>query len=450
MAERNSSPARGPVEAASLERVPPHSVEAEMSCLGSMLLDRHAAGEALLIVQPGDFYLPAHQQIVTALMELYDQNVAIDLVTMLEALKQRGWLEDAGGADYLARLAESVPSAANVEHYARIVKNKAILRNFITTTGELIRDAFDQDQPVEDFLDRAERRIFEVTERRVGGQAESLKDVLKTTFEEIEQASGGARVGVPTGFYELDDILTGLRKGEMIVLAARPSVGKTALAMNIAVNCATAEKTPVALFTLEMRKSELAKRLLAARAQIDMHDIGKGALTEEAYGKLIKAAGELAETLFFIDDTPSQTIFDIRTKCRRLKAQHDIQLVLIDYLQLLQHRRAENRQVEVSEISRAIKSLARELEIPVVAISQLNREVERHDREPRLSDIRESGAIEQDADVVLLLHRNVQEDPNVATLTVAKNRNGRVGRVQLVFQSAFVRFVPAAMHYATP
>lgn len=341
-----------------------------------------------------------------------------------------------------------MPSAANAEHYARIVKNKAILRNFITATGELIRDAFDESQPVEEFLDRAEQRIFDVTERKRTGQAEPLKDILKTTFEEIEAASAGGRTGLPTGYYELDSILTGLRKGEMIVLAARPSVGKTALAMNIAVHCAVEEKLPVAFFSLEMRKSEVAKRLLASRAAIDMADIGKGHLPEEGYGKLIKAAGELAEATFFIDDSASQTIFDIRAKCRRLKAQHDIELVVIDYMQLMQHRRAENRQVEVAEISRAIKGLARELEVPVLALSQLNREVEHHDRLPRLSDIRESGAIEQDADVVLMLHRDVQDATDEATVIVAKHRNGKVGTVRLMFQGDFVRFVNPSYHYS--
>lgn len=419
-----------------------------MSLLGAMMLDRHAIGDGLLIVQPEDFYAPAHRQIAAVLMDLYDHNVAVDLVTMLDALKQRDWLDEVGGADYLALLAESVPTAANAEHYARIVKSKAILRNFINVSGELIRDAFNEDQPAEDFLDMAEQRIFDVTERRTAGQADPLKDILKVTFDEIRAASEGAPAGLSTGFYELDSLLTGLRKGEMIVLAARPSVGKTALAMNIAVHCAVENHVPVAVFSLEMRKSELARRLLSARAGIDMHDMGKGLLEEGARGKLMKAAGELAEAVFFVDDTPSQTIFDIRTKCRRLAAQHDIKLVVIDYMQLMQHRRAENRQVEVSEISRAIKALARELEVPVMALSQLNREVEHHPRLPKLSDIRESGAIEQDADVVLLLHRDSQEETDEATVVVAKHRNGRTGPVRLLFQPSFVRFVNPTYHYA--
>jgi len=439
---------QGPSGASPLDRVPPHNLEAEMSLLGAMMLDRHAVGDALLIVDPDDFYVPPHRQIATALMELYDQNVAVDLVTMQEALRQKDWLEEIGGTEYLARLAESVPSAANAEHYARIVKNKAVLRNFITTAGELIRTAFDEDQAVEDFLDGAEQRIFDVTERKTSGQAQAVKDILKATFDEIQAAAAGGRTGLPTGFFELDSILAGLRKGEMIVLAARPSVGKTALAMNIAMHAAVEERLPVAFFSLEMRNNEVAKRMLSARATIDMQEIGKGHLPEDGYGKLLKAAGEMAEATLYIDDTPSQTIFDIRSKCRRLKAQHGVELVVVDYIQLMQHRRAENRQVEVAEISRAIKALARELEVPVLALSQLNREVEHHDRLPRLSDIRESGAIEQDADVVLLLHRDVQEPTDEATVIVAKHRNGKVGTVRLLFQGDFVRFVNPTYHYS--
>ncbi len=423
-----------------------------MSLLGAMMLDRHAAGEALLTVQPEDFYLPAHRQVATALLELYDKNVAIDLVTMRDALKQRGWLEEVGGDDFLVRLAESVPSAANAEHYARIVRSKSMLRSFIHTAGELIRGAFKEDQPIEEFLDLAEHRIFEVTERKSTGEADSIKDILKVTFDEIKQADEG-RSGLTTGFYELDSLLGGVQKGEMVVLAARPSVGKSALAMNLCAHCAIEEQAGVAFFSLEMRKTELAKRLLAARAQIDLQEIGKGNLPEEGYGKLIKAAGELAEADFFIDDTPGQTVFDIRTKCRRLKAQHDIQLVVVDYIQLMQHRRAENRQVEVAEISRAIKALARELEVPVLAISQLNRQVEQHERLPRLSDIRESGAVEQDADVVLLLHRNAAEAGETgstfeATVIVAKHRNGKTGQVKLLFQGDYVRFVNPSYQYS--
>jgi replicative DNA helicase len=437
-----------PSGASSVERIPPHSEEAEMSLLGAMLLDRHAAGDALLIAHTDDFYLPAHRQIAEVLTRLYDDNIAIDIITMEEALKQKGWLEESGGTDYLVRLAESVPSAANAEHYATIVRNKAVLRNFVNAAGDLIRDAYAENRSVDEFLDEAEQTIFDVTERRSSGQPDAIRDVVKVTFDEIEAAAKGGPTGLATGFIELDDILNGMRNGEMIVLAARPSVGKTTLAMNIAMHVAVNEKAPVAFFSLEMRKTEVAKRMLAARAAIDMHEMGKGVLEEGDRGRLVKAAGELAEAVFFIDDTPGQTVFDIRAKSRRLKAQHDISLVVIDYMQLMQQpRRAENRQVEVAEISRAIKALARELEVPVMALSQLNREVEHTDRLPRLSDIRESGAIEQDADVVLLLHRAVIEESehgdstSEATIVVAKHRNGRTGKLSLQFQGPYVRFV---------
>lgn len=442
---------KSPSGSSTLERVPPHSQEAEMSVLGAMMLERHMAGECLLIVTPDDFYVPAHRQVATCLMELYDGNVPIDLVTMIDRLRQKGWLEQIGGESYLATLAESVPSAANGEHYARIVRDKSLLRHFVTTAGDLIRDAYAEDRPIDEFLDQAEQQIFDATERKSAGQPDAVRDILQETFEEINAAAQGGPTGLATGFIELDELLTGLRKGEMIVLAARPSVGKTTLAMNIAMHIAVVEKQPLAFFSLEMRKTEVAKRMLCAQAKIDMHQVGKGVLSEDERGRLIKASGELAQTQFFIDDTPGQTIFDIRAKSRRLKAQHDIKLVVIDYMQLMQQpRRAENRQVEVAEISRAIKALARELEVPVMALSQLNRDVEHSDRLPRLSDIRESGAIEQDADVVLLLHRSVVDTAEGgdatadATIVVAKHRNGRTGKLQLQFQGEYVRFVNLA------
>lgn len=417
------------------------------------MLDRQAAGQGFLIIKPDDFYDPRHRRIAEVLRELYNANVPIDLVTLLDALRRKDVLEDVGGAEFLVQLAESVPSTANAEYYARIVSDDSCVRNFINTAGDLIHQAFLSPDSVDDFLNKVESNIFLATQRRRQGYPSSLRDVLKDTFEEIERAASGTTQALATQFYELNDLIVGLKKSEMIVLAARPSVGKTTLAMNIGAHCAIRDKVPVVLFSLEMRNSEVAKRLLAAEAGIDMYDMGKGILQEGERGKLLKAAGELAEASFFIDDTPGQTIYDIRAKCRRLKMHSDIQLVVIDYLQLLQQpRRAENRQVEVAEISRAVKALARELEVPVMALSQLNREVEHHERLPRLSDIRESGAIEQDADVVLLLHRDTIEGSNAggtseATIVVAKNRNGRTGKLTVQFQGKFVRFVPLTYHY---
>jgi replicative DNA helicase len=436
-----------------LERVPPHSLEAEMSLLGAMMLDRQAVGEVLLLVRPDDFYQPAHQQIAEVLVAMYDANMPIDLVTMMSALKERGWLEEVGGAAYLARLSESVPSAANAETYARIVKSKSMLRAFIGTAGELIRDAYAEAENTTEFLDRAEEEIFKVTEEKSSGKAVPLNEVLKQTWDEIANAQGQGLTGIATTrFFALDEILNGFQRGEMIVLAARPSVGKTALAMNFAEDVAAAAKVPAVFFSLEMRNVEIAKRMLSSRAGVDAEVFTKNP-DEETRERVQTASVELGAAPLYIDDTPSQTILDIRAKSRRLKIHHGIQLVIIDYLQLLTPPRGENRQVQVAEISRGVKSLARELKIPVLALSQLNREVERADRKPRLSDIRESGAIEQDADVVLLLHRYTDEEMQNqglranSALIVAKNRNGRTGEVYLNFQPQYVRFVPADLHH---
>jgi replicative DNA helicase len=442
-----------PAPASLLERVPPHSIEAEMSLLGSMMADRQAMGEAILIVKPDDFYQPVHRQVATVLLELYDRNIPVDMVTTLDALKTHGWLEEVGGIPYLARLSESVPSAANAEHYARIVKSKSVLRSFIGTTGELIRDAYGESENVEEFLDRAEERIFQVTELKTTGRAVAMSEVLKITWDEIGKSAGQGMTGLATDFIELDNILGGLQKGEMVVLAARPSVGKTALAMNIAEHITVRHKAPAVFFSLEMRNTEIAKRMLSTMAQVNSRAF-REVPSDEMLGKIQSAMNELAAAKLFIDDTPAQTILDIRAKCRRLKVQHDIQLVIIDYLQLMSHRQAENRQVQVAEISRGIKALARELDIPVLALSQLNREVEQQNRMPRVSDIRESGAVEQDADVVLLLHKYTPEEmqreslPCNSMLLVAKNRNGPTGLVPMNFQPEYVRFVSAETRYA--
>jgi len=440
--------------APSLEHVPPHSVEAEMSVLGSMMLDRHAVGEALQVVKAEDFYVPSHQVIARVLIDLYDKNVPIDFVTMLDALKARGGAEEVGGGEYLAQLAESVPSAANAEHYAKIVRNKALLRNFISTTGQLISEAFAEQRTTEEFLDHAEQMIFDVTERKETGKAEGLKDILQVAFEEIEQAAADGQTGLKTDFYKLDELLGGFQKGEMVVMAARPSVGKTSLAMNIVENAAVLEGAPLAVFSLEMRRTEIAKRLLASRSGINSAKL-KGHLSDGEYGQLMKTAGELAEAKIFIDDTPGQTMLDIRAKSRRLKAQHDIRLVVIDYLQLVHPPRGENRQVQVAEMSRGVKSLARELNIPVLCLCQLNREIEHSERLPRLADIRESGAIEQDADVVLLLHRPQEKYTSSETglttdacIVIAKNRNGPTGIVPLNFHPEYVRFVNPTMEHS--
>ncbi len=423
-----------------------------MSLLGAMMLDRHAVGESLLLAKPDDFYVPAHRRICQVLMELYDQNVAIDLVTTLDRLQEHGAVEEIGGTAYLAQLADSVPSAANAEHYARIVRNKSILRNLINTLGDVLRHAFEEAQSVEEFLDETEKKLFAVTERRSSGQAKGLREVLIETFEHIEKATGSGMTGVPTGYYELDSLTGGFQKGEMIVLAARPSVGKTALALNIIEHMVVREKQPVAFFSLEMGSREVAQRMLSSFAGVNLARF-RGNLSIEDHEKLQQAAGELTQAPLFIDDSPGMTIFDVRTKARRLKAQHNISMVAIDYLQLLNAPGAENRQVQVADMSRGVKALARELDIPVLTLCQLNRDVEQSNRQPRLSDIRESGAIEQDADVVMLLHREDRNssDPAVkgeAVIIVGKQRNGPTGKVDLQFQDTFARFVNKSRDFA--
>lgn len=433
------------------DKVPPHSIEAEMSLLGAMMLDRHAVGDSLLLAKPDDFYVPANRRICQVLMELYDHNVAIDLVTTLDKLKEHGAVEEIGGTAYLAQLADSVPSAANAEHYAHIVRNKSILRTLINTLGEVLREAFEEAQNIEQFLDGAEQKLFSVTERRSTGQAQGLRDVLIRTFEHLEKATTGM-TGVPTGYYELDSLTGGFQKGEMIVLAARPSVGKTAFALNIIEHMVVREKQPVAFFSLEMGSREVAQRMLSSYAGVNLARF-RGNLSVEDHEKLQVAAGDLSQAPLFIDDSPGMSIFDIRTKSRRLKAQHNIQMVAIDYLQLLNAAGAENRQVMVADMSRGVKALARELDIPVLCLCQLNRDVEQSNRHPRLSDIRESGAIEQDADVVMLLHREDRNssDPAVkgeALLIVGKQRNGPTGKVDLQFQDTYARFVNKSRDFA--
>lgn len=437
-----------------LERVPPHDTAAEMACLGSMMLDSRMANECLGIVVPEDFYSPHHRTIAAAVSALCAAGHPIDLVTMSDELQKRSELEQVGGEGYLMTLAESVPSAANGERYAAIVRDKALVRNFIYVAGDLMRDAYEPQVDPDEFLSTAERKLFSTTTRKQSGRPLPISDVMRQAFEEIQKAASGEGVGVKTGFIELDEMLTGLKPGEMIVLGARPSVGKTALALNIADYVAGADKRGVAIYSLEMRRNEIAARMLSAHARLDLQAFKRGVVSDADHEKLMAAAGEMAQMNIQIDDTSNQSIFDIRSKCRRLAMDMPIDLVIIDYLQLMQQpRRAENRQVEVSEISRAVKTLARELDCPVLALSQLNRQSEGAERMPRLSDLRESGALEQDADVVLLLHRPVVDDvargqsTSEATVIVAKQRNGPTGSVKLQFQSQHTRFVNPTFHY---
>ncbi len=433
-----------------LDKVPPHSLEAEMAVLGAMMLSPEALGLCVQILDADAFYRPEHRVLFRCLTDLFDQNRPIDLVTMREALGQRGELEAVGGEEYLVALADAVPTVANAEYYARVVKEKALLRGLINAAAEIIRDAHTPGDDVDTILNRCEQRIFEVVERKIVGQALDVRSILAEVMQKLDPVGRQSVTGIPTGFVDLDDRTRGLQPGELIVLAARPSVGKSALALNIAEHVAVDENRPVAFFSLEMSKEELAVRLLSARAEVDSQKLRKGQLaTREARRVVQDVLPVLSSAPLFIDDTAGLRVIDLRAKARRLVSRHRIELIIVDYLQLMTSPGAESRQVEVAGISRGLKALARELNVPLLAVAQLRRESEGHNR-PRLSDLRESGAIEQDADVVLLLHReamrHVPGSPEyerargTAELIIAKQRNGPTDTIRLTWQPEFTRF----------
>lgn len=432
-----------------LERLPPQNIEAEMAVLGSMLLEEEAIGASIELLKPEYFYKETHQKIYSSILELYNQNKAADLVTLQDELKKNGYLEDVGGASYLVTLANTVPTAANITHYAKIVKEKAIMRSLITAATQIISDGYEAVEDADTLLDKAERMIFEITSRKIEGGSIPLKEIIKDSIATIDNLYQRKEniTGLATGFQELDIMTAGLQASDLIVIAGRPSMGKSALAGCIAEHVGINQKVPVAIFSLEMSKEQLVQRLLCSHARVDAHRVRTGFLSQSDWPRLTNAAGKLSEASIYIDDTPGISILELRAKARRLKAQHDIGLIILDYLQLMQGPvRAENRQQEISEISRSLKALARELKVPLVAISQLSRAVEaRADHRPQLSDLRESGAIEQDADVVGLLIREEyynpsEENKGVAELIIAKQRNGPVGSLKLAFIKEFARF----------
>jgi replicative DNA helicase len=436
-----------------LEKVPPHSLEAEMSVLGAMLLSSEATGIAVQYLDADCFYRPQHRALFTAVVKLYDQAKPVDLVILREALRASGQLEEVGGDSYLVTLADSVPTLANAEYYARVVKEKALLRGLIQAAAEIIRDSQEQSGPVDDILDRCEKRIFDIAEKKIVNQAQDVRTILSQLMQTLDFQGGRAITGVPTGLADLDDRTRGLQPGEMIVLAARPSVGKSALALNIAEHVACDTRVPVAFFSLEMSKEELALRLLSSRSRVDGQRLRKGILSDAEAARIRDAGEYLYQTPLYIDDTPALRVLDLRAKARRLYLRHDVKLIIVDYLQLMSSPRSESRQVEVANISRGLKALARELKVPVLAVAQLRRPGATQPREgviPQLSDLRESGAIEQDADVVLLLDREATRHKfgtpeyeavaNKADLYVAKQRNGPTGLVNLTWIREFTRF----------
>ena len=434
----------------------PASPEAEAAVLGSMLLDRECIGDVIEHISADAFSLTEHRIIYEAVLSLYEQNSQIDLVLLRDELKKRKSLDAVGGVDYLVRVIESVPSAASSEYYAKIVKEKAMLRDLARVCGEVLHEACDEGGEVGDKLDQAEKRIFEVTEKKIQGSADPVKNLVTQVLENIDfrRNSHSDVTGVPTDYMELDNMLCGLHGGEMIIIAGRPSMGKTTFALNLQENISITQNIPTAIFSLEMGKHQLVERFLSSQSGVDSQKIRRGQISTEEYAKLAEVCGQLHDTPIFIDDTPGLTPLSIRAKCRRLKSKHDIQVVFIDYMQLMGlGGRVESRQQEISTISRYLKALARELDIPVVVLSQLNRGAEgREGHRPRMSDLRESGSIEQDADVIMLLHREAYyhrgdpdydfDDPkaNIAEVIIAKQRNGPCGTVEFVFDDKTTRF----------
>ena len=433
------------------QRLPPQSLEAEVSVLGGVLLENEALNRALEVVNEGDFYREAHRQIFSALLHLYERNEPADLITLSEVLKKRDALEEVGGIEYLNFLVNSVPTAANIAYYAKIIKEKSILRKLINRATEIINLGFGDAGDVDESLDRAERLIFEISEDRVRPSFFPIKDIIKASFKTIENLYEKKQLitGVPTGFTKLDDLTSGLQPSDLIIVAGRPSMGKTALALNITQHAAIEDGIPSAIFSLEMSKEQLALRLLCSEAKVDAHRLRGGFLSETDWPKLTRAAGSLSEAPIFIDDTPGLTVLEMRAKSRRLKAEHNLGLVVVDYLQLMRGRaNSETREQEISDISRSLKALAKELRLPVIALSQLNRKVEdRGDRRPQLADLRESGAIEQDADVIIFLYRdevyNRSEDnphKGKAEIIVGKQRNGPTDKFELAFLDKYTCF----------
>ena len=430
-----------------IERTLPQSIEAEISVLGAMLLDNEVISLVIPILSKSSFYKTAHQELYQTTVELYDKGKTVDLVLLREELKKRSLLDKVGGIEYLMELEESVPTIGNVEYYANIVREKAIKRNLIEVAANIQKEAFNEALDTDNLLDTSERAIFDITQKKFNTASTNLNEILKSTFKRIENLHDRQNrlTGLSTGFYDLDDHTCGLQASELIIIAARPSMGKTSLALNIIDHVGVVEKKPAVVFSLEMSAQQVAQNMLCSHARVDAHKLRKGFLDDKEWSNLSYGLGSLSEAPIFIDDTPGLTVLEVRAKARRLKAHHDIQLVVVDYLQLMESSRAENRQQEISIISRGLKSLARELSVPVIAVSQLNRSVEsREGHKPRMSDLRESGSIEQDADVIILLHREDYYDPDkkdgTAELIIAKQRNGPIGVVKLAFLSNFMRF----------
>jgi len=430
-------------------KVPPHSEEAEACVLGAILIDKDAIVAVAEFLRPEHFYNENNALIFQALLDLYEERKPIDIITLKDELKKRKTLTKVGGSAYLADLVNQVPTAAHVEEYGRIIRDNYTKRELISAAAKITEAAFDEGQEATSVLDRAEQAIFGLSQKHLRQVFLPVKEILAESFDrldELHKTAGGLR-GVPTGFKDLDDTLAGMQSSNLIILAARPGLGKTAFALGIAQYVAVKGKLPVGFFSLEMSKEELVDRLLVAQADIDAWKLKTGRLDEEDFTKLSEAMGELAEAPLFIDDTPALTVLEMRTKARRLMAEHGLRFLVVDYLQLMRSvRQLENRVQEVSEISMGLKNLARELKVPVLAVSQLSREVEKRGRKrPQLADLRESGSIEQDADVVMFLWREDEEDLENVELEIAKHRNGPLRRIKLHFRGDRIKFYGTEM-----
>lgn len=436
------------------DRLPPQSREAEKSVIGSILRDNAVLSDVQLIVRVENFYFDAHQKIFQAISDTYNDGKPVDLVILHEILKQRKQLEDIGGAEYLADLWDAAPTAANAEYYARIVRDKALIRNLIHTSTELLRDAYDGVTSADELLGQAERKVLEIAEKGTTGETHTLDKTLIDAFNRIDERAGKSHLnisGISTGYVDLDNITAGLQNNELIIIAARPSVGKTAFALNLVRHIIVEERVPVLFVSLEQSRIEIAERLLCCQARVDSHKLRKGHLNSDDISKLMVANDQLKGTprnpvKLFIDDSPARTMLQISANARRLKLRHQIRLVVIDYLQLIEpENRRDPRQEQVAQISRRLKFLARELQIPVIALAQVNRTSEdRQDHKPRLADLRESGSIEQDADTVMILHRpgkfdGAQED-NILEVLIAKQRNGPTGDITLTYLKQYMRY----------
>jgi replicative DNA helicase len=439
-----------PTSAGDLGRTPPQDIAAEQSVLGGMLLSKDAIADVVEAVRGHDFYRPAHELVFEAVLDLYGRGEPADAVTVSAELQKRGELGRVGGAPYLHTLISSVPTAANAGYYARIVRETAILRRLIEAGTKIVQLGYNGDGDADEIVDQAQAEVYNITDKRTSEDYVPLSAIMESTLDEIEAigSRGGEMVGVPTGFQDFDELTNGLHPGQMIVLAARPAVGKSTLGLDIARSAAIKSNLTTCVFSLEMSRSEITMRLLSAEARVALHHMRTGKLTDDDWTRLARRMGEVSNAPLFIDDSPNMSMMEIRAKCRRLKQRHDLKLVIIDYLQLMSSgKKVESRQQEVSEFSRAIKLLAKELEVPVIAISQLNRGSEqRTDKRPQMSDLRESGSIEQDADMVILLHREdmyERESPRAgeADFIVAKHRNGPTATITVAFQGHYSRFV---------